>query len=152
MNVPNSAGVPSPVFFGEAATLALKTGTGAILAGKPGQWSQGHTPAAATQATTSKAAGGAGIVHVCTSISATLATIGTAQAAAAVLVLRDGATGAGTILWTKQVALPANAVWNVDLSDLNIVGTANTAMTLEFTAAGVAASFSSVSLSGYDAA
>jgi len=39
----------------------------------------------------------------------------------------------------------------VSLSNLNIVGTAATAMTLEFAAAGGASTFESVALTGYDA-
>lgn len=133
-----------------AAILGALSSAGALLVSHPGDWSINNTPAAATAATITRAAGGAGVRHVATSISATVATIGTAQAVALVLVLRDGATGAGTILWSKQVVLPVNAVWEVNISGLNIVGTAATAMTLEFVANNVAASFSSVSLTGHD--
>ncbi len=135
---------------GSAANLSATSSVNAQLAVRPGDWSINHTPAAATQATITKAAGAAGVRHVCTSISATLATIGTAQSSAIVLSLRDGTTGAGTILWSKQAVLPANALWEVNISNLNIVGTAATGMTLEFGAAGATASFSSVALTGYD--
>lgn len=64
--------------------------------------------------------------------------------------LRDGASGAGAQLWIAQVQLPANGVWSVTLNGLNIVGSPNTAMTLEFSAAGVAASLQSVSITGFD--
>lgn len=151
MNVFNASGVPVALYFGDAATLALQTSTVAPCVTSPGQWAVGHTPAAATQATITRAAVAA-TRHVCTGISGSISTGATAQAVAAILVLRDGATGAGTILWTKQVILPANAVFSVDISGLNIVGSVNTAMTLEWTAAGVAGSFESVSLSGSDAA
>jgi hypothetical protein len=117
-----------------------------------GQFNIVHTPVAATQATISQAAGGAGVRNVCTGISASLCTVGTAQAAAVQLNLRDGATGAGTILWSKTFSCGTTTQINVDLSGLNIRGTAATAMTLEFSAAGVAASFESVSLSGYTTA
>src|SRR5687767_14605001 len=143
------AGSSAPIEAGNAAALAATVSTKALLAVAPGNWSVNHTPAAATQATITKAAGAAGVRHVCTSISATLATIGTAQSSVILLNLRDGATGAGTILWSKQVALPANAVWNVDLSGLTIVGSAATAMTLEFSAANAAASFASVAMTGF---
>jgi hypothetical protein len=134
---------------GSAAVLAGTSGVGSTLVTAPGHWAIKHTPAVDTQATISKAAGAAGVRHVCTAISATLAVAATAQTSAAVLNLRDGATGAGTILWSKQVILPANGVWDVDISGLNIVGTAATAMTLEFAAAGASGSFESVSLAGY---
>lgn len=142
------SGLSAPIENGTAANLTAKVSTKSILSIRPGNWSQGHTPAAATQATTSKAAGAAGVCHVCTSISATLATIGTAQSSAIALNLRDGATGAGSILWTKQVVLNTNSVWEVNLTGLNIIGTAATAMTLEFSAANAAASFASVSMTG----
>lgn len=144
------AGLSVPQEGGTAANLAAQVSTKSALVVLPGQWSANHTPAAATQATITKAAGAAGVRHVCTSLSATLATIGTAQSTVILLNLRDGATGAGTILWSKQVVLPTNSVWEVSLSALSIVGTAATAMTLEFSAANAAASFASVAMTGYD--
>lgn len=108
-----------------------------------------HTPAAATQATASLATAGATQRWICTSISATLACAGTAQAAAAILNLRNDATGAGTIIWSKQVVLPANGLWEVNLTDLSIPGAYGKAMTLEFAGAGAAATFESVALTGY---
>ena len=140
----------SPSLMGNAANLSAKVSTGAQLMVRPGDWAQGHTPAAATQATTSKAAGAAGVCHVCTSITCVVSTVGTAQTAALVFVLRDGATGAGTILWTFQVSLPVSYTQVVTISGLNIIGTAATAMTLETVAAPAAAAFASVSMTGYD--
>ena len=115
----------------------------------PENWTVAHTPPAGTLATIAKAADPVNR-HFCTGISATLAAGTTAQAAAAILVLRDGASGAGTILWSKQVILPTNGLWEVNISGLNIPGTKNTAMTLEFTAAGAAGTFESVAMTGYD--
>jgi hypothetical protein len=109
-----------------------------------------HTPAAATQATKTIAAAGPGIRHVLRSLVATLATGATAQAVAATVVVRDGATGVGAIIWAQQVIIPANIAWTVMPTDLLLAGSPNTAMTLEFTAAGVAGSFESISGTGYD--
>lgn len=114
-----------------------------------GNWSANNVPATATQATVTKAAGGAGVKHVCNSITATIACGSTAQAPVFVY-LRDGASGVGTIIWAAAIAAPANGVGGVCISDLNIVGSANTAMTLEFSAAGVTSSQEAVTLSGYD--
>ena len=136
--------------LGTAATLRALSSAGAQLIVRPGDWSINNTPAAATAATITRAAGAAGISHVCTSIFASVFTVGTAQTAALVLNLRDGATGAGTILWSQQISLPVNSQCIIALSSLNIVGTAATAMTLEFAANNVAASFTSVALTGYD--
>jgi hypothetical protein len=115
----------------------------------PGSWSVYHAPAAATKATITKAAGGTGVRHVATMISATIACDSTAQTPLNVY-LRDGATGAGTILWAGTVAAPANGNGGVAVPLPNVAGTENTAMTLEFSAAGVTASVEAVTLCGFD--
>lgn len=117
----------------------------------PADWSVVSTPVAATQATASKAAAGANMRHFCTGIYAAITTVGTLQGPIQ-LNLRDGATGAGAILWSMSFQLPVNGIAIVQISDLNIPGSSNTAMTLEFSAAGVAASQESVTLTGYDSA
>lgn len=112
------------------------------------QFSLFHIPAAATQATISAPAGGAGVKNVCTGIAFSTSTVGTAQTVISV-ALRDGATGAGTVLWSKQFILPVNVTVSESVAIPHIQGTANTAMTVEFSAAGVAASVQSVNLQGY---
>lgn len=138
-----------------AAVLAAATSLGAGLVSDPGQWSINHTPSSATRATISRAAGGAGVRHVCTSIDAALIIPATANQPAITLNLRDGGTGAGTILWSRSFGIGAvnasDAQQEVSLSGLKIFGTANTAMTLEFSAAGVATTIESVALTGHDA-
>jgi hypothetical protein len=131
-----------------AAVEALG-GVYAMRVARQPDWGVKHTPAAATQATISKAAGAAGTKHVCTSIAATLATAGTAQTVLK-LQLRDGASGAGTIVWEQTILLAANLVWSIVLSGLNIIGSDATAMTLEFSGANVADSYASVAMTGYD--
>ncbi len=132
-----------------AANLAAQSGIGVELTAPPGMWAINSMPAANTQATASKAAV-ASTRHVATSITATFAAGATAGAAVAIN-LRDGATGAGTILWTGYLAAPANDVRVLVISGLNIPGSANTAITLEFAAAGGATTLESVTLTGYDA-
>lgn len=144
----------TPTTAASAANVAATTvPTGTVLVAQPGQWSVTHTPATNTQATMSKAAGAAGVRHVVTSITATLAAGASAIAAAAPMLvnLRDGATGAGTILWSTYINVPATAADSrtVTISGLAIFGTAATAMTLEFAAAGGANSYESVALTGY---
>jgi hypothetical protein len=137
---------------GAAAVLSAVTQSFALLVTRPGDWSVTHAPAVNTVATISKAAGGAGVRHVCTSITGAIRGGTTAPAAIqGTLTLRDGATGAGTILWSQTVVLAAavGAKDEVCVSGLNIVGSANTAMTLEFAAAGGANTFESVALTGY---
>lgn len=115
----------------------------------PVDWSVNNNPAASAQASASKAAAPF-LRHVCTSISATLSAV-VAQTLIS-LNLRDGATGAGAILWSKQVVLPAGGVWEVNLTGLAIPGSANTPMTLEFSGVPVATNVESVAMTGYDAA
>lgn len=116
----------------------------------PTDWSVFHNPAVSTQATASKAAAGANMKHVCTGISFSLSAV-VAQPLISV-ALRDGASGLGTILWQKQYILAAGAVLNVDISDLALPGTFNTAMTLEFSGAPAATNLESVEMTGYDSA
>lgn len=140
---------------GSASVLSALSSAGAGLQVRPGDWSVNHVPAAATVATITRAAGAAGVRHVCTSIDAALVIPATANQPAITLNLRDGATGAGTILWSRRfgvgAAIAGDAQQEVSLSGLNIVGSAATAMTLEFSAAGVATTLQSVAMTGYDA-
>lgn len=116
-------------------------------------WTVNSNPGANAQATASRGAlvGGR---HVCTGICASLAAGAVAPTAVQVNVnLRDGATGAGTVLWTGVISLPATAGASappIELTGLQIIGSVNTAMTLEFSAAGGANTFESVSLQGFD--
>lgn len=134
-----------------ATNLALLSGTGAGLKTGPGEWAVTHTPAAGAQATITRAAGAAGVAHVCKGISFTFSAVA-AEAGTILVNLRDGASGAGTILQSWRVgpfALNGSLVFG--LSDLNIIGSAATAMTLEFAAAGAGTNFESVALRGFDA-
>lgn len=109
-----------------------------------------HTPAANTQATISQSAGAGSLRNVCTSITATWSSDAAPSAAQVKVYLRDGATGAGTIKWSATLSLPATAGANtgVTIAPLWIVGTAATAMTLEFSAAGGANTYEDVSMTG----
>lgn len=108
------------------------------------------TPGAAAQASASFAAPTNTTQRwILTSLSATFAAGATAQAAQLFLNLRNGASGAGTIIWSKSIILPANGVWEVNLSELNIPGAYGAAMTLEFSAAGAAGTFESVAATAY---
>lgn len=116
-------------------------------------WTASHAPAANTQAVASRAAGGAGVRHVCTAISITVTGGAVAPAAGVVTInLRDGATGAGTILdtWNVGVEAVAGKCVPINLSGLYVPGSAATAMTLESSAAPGANVQVSCSLFGYD--
>lgn len=97
--------------------------------------------------TISKAAA-AGQCHVATAVSISIAAGATAQTP--ILVeLRDGATGAGTVVAQWALAAVAGTSQVVTIQGLAIKGTANTAMTLEFSAATEATVIGTVTLIGY---
>ncbi len=133
-----------------AANLAAQSGAGGLIAKGPGEWAIQHQPAADSQPTITRAAGGAGVRHVCTGLACSVA--GAGAVAGFNVRLRDGATGAGTILWSTRLfngtALPLT---HVEATGLNIPGTANTAMTFEFDVATSGGGLGVVSMQGYDA-
>lgn len=110
--------------------------------------------AAAGTPSASKAAGAAGVRHFATQVEISLSCTGTAQPSIQVN-LRDGATGAGTILKSWTISAPTNASTG---SAVNVVipfavpipGSPATAMTLEFAAATAAATIACVNLQGFD--
>jgi hypothetical protein len=112
-------------------------------------WSVTNTPAVATQATASQAAGAGTVKHVATSITICVAANGTAQVPL-LFHLRDGATGAGTILRTWAFSAPVTTSQCENIVGINYIGTAATAMTIESAAAPVAAAQATVSMAGYD--
>lgn len=115
-----------------------------------------HNPAAATQATITQAAEATPTQPptpqtrsevVVQNITVSIGAAGTAQTPIQAH-LRDGTTGAGTIVWSGTLAAPANSSAMIEKSNLNIVCKSGNA-TLEFEGAGVAASEQSVAMSGY---
>lgn len=125
-----------------------------VIAGRESTtWSVVHTPSANTMATAAKAAGAAGVKHVCTGYSWSLSSGGGAPTPELITIaIRDGATGAGTIIWQETVSLPAVAGSNArgGMTGLYIPGTAATAMTIETDSAPGANVVASVSIMGED--
>lgn len=125
-------------------------GDGAVITTTPGSWALESSPGVGSRANLTKAAV-AGQHHVCTAISFGIHTVAAPVATSVEVVLRDGATGAGTVLQTWVIRVPATADLNVithSITGLNIVGSVNTAMTLEFNVA-LANTQQAVNLSGY---
>jgi hypothetical protein len=136
-----------------AANLIAQLGLGAALVAPPGEWDTApSTPAIGAQATTSRAAGAAGVRHIARRVSFGFSSQALLVAVTSVTFnLRDGATGAGTILKSWTFALPAAIIQPFAISfEVNSPGTAATAMTLE-TLAAVAGLQVFTNLSGYDA-
>jgi hypothetical protein len=116
-------------------------------------WVVCSAPAAAAQATASRAAAAAGIKHVAHRAFGSISTIAATAQTPLNVNLRDGATGAGTIVgcWSLAALGTTFAAFDTGgLSSLGIVGTAATAMTLETTGATVANALGTTTLIGYD--
>lgn len=120
-------------------------------------WSVVHNPAAATQATVTRAAKAAPTSPpnssfspsiVVKSISVSIAANASAQTPIHAY-LRDGTTGAGTIVWSGILGAAVNGFASIVASDLDIQIRSGNA-TLEFEGAGVAGSVQSVSMTGRD--
>lgn len=137
--------------FPVSTTLTGRNSVGAALIEKGARWSVIHNPAASSQATASIAAE-ASTRHVVDCIAFSAVSTSAPVATALTINVRDGATGAGTIIWTYQVVALAATGQNVtphSICGLNLVGTTNTAMTLEFSAL-LTNLIESVSISGYN--
>jgi hypothetical protein len=118
-------------------------------------WSATNVGAIAGQATATRLASPTLAIgesrHVCTSVSATLvAGVTLAAPVFAQLNLINGPTGGGNILASWLLAVPGTPGFCTILSvdSLEIIGSPNTAMTLEFDA-GDALSQQSVTLTGH---
>jgi hypothetical protein len=114
-------------------------------------WVAIHAPVANTQATATKAAAGLGKRNVVTGLTIVLAAGATAPTAVNVTVnLIDGASAGTAYLWRATMSLPATAgaMNGIVREPIWIKGSPNTAMTLEFSAAGGANTIESVSMEG----
>jgi hypothetical protein len=132
-----------------STTLTGRNSLGAGLVEKGSRWTVVSNPAAGTQATASIALE-AGVKHIVDCVSFSASSIVAPALTSLVINVRDGATGAGTIIWTWQVAISATTGQNVaphSICGLNLVGSSGVAMTAEFSAA-LANLSESVSISG----
>jgi len=145
------------VFFAAILIALFAVGTTTVHAQRTTLWDTANrqqtrsNPAAGSQATAAAAAI-ANVRHVADCVNFSGGST-TAPALTALTVnLRDGASGAGTVIWSQQVVVSNATGQNVPpfgVCGLNLPGTANTAMTLEFSAA-LANLVESVALTYYD--
>lgn len=122
--------------FPASSTTTARNSIGAQIAEKGSRWTVVSNPAASSQASASLAAE-ASVRHVADCITFSAGATTAPALTALTVTLRDGAAGAGTVLWTHQVVIPASTGQSVaphSVCGLNLVGTTNTAMTLEFSA------------------
>ena len=141
--------------FPVSTTLTARNLAGTMFESGPSHWTVVSVPAAGSQGSASIAAEAA-VRHVADCISWSADSSGGAvTAAAGTLVIRDGATGAGTIIWelaTAHLVAAAAGVQTIapgNICGLRLVGTTNTAMTAEFNA-GVTNEVQAVTLLGYN--
>jgi hypothetical protein len=119
--------------------------TGALLNRKGGDWSVVDFPATNAIATATKAAGGASVRHILTGFCFTLSG---AAAAATALVRCDVLDGA-TPIFSGVLSAVANETAKIEFEELSLVGSLNTAMVIQFSAAGGAGTQEAVSMFGY---
>ncbi len=146
----SSGGAPSTLAAASAPAMAALDSSAALLVSHPGQWSLSDVPAAATAAVVSSP-GLPGVRQVCTSVTFTLLNDATPQTAPVTVVLRDGASGVGAILWAASLKGDANANGVIAISNLAIVGSFGADMTLETLTAPDANHFATVAMTGFSA-
>jgi hypothetical protein len=135
-----------------AVNLGAQSGLGAALVAPPGEWSLFSNPAANMQATATRAAS-AGVRHIARMVCADILAQAAPAAIQVYVQLRDSTTGAGAVLFNRQLALQAvaGAADHAQPAPLALPGTLGNAMTWEFVGAGGANVFETISASGFDA-
>lgn len=134
-----------------ATTLTARNDIGAPVTEKTGRWSVTSNPAGGTVASASIALE-AGVKHVVDTVCFSAGSTAAPAATSLQVNIRDGATGAGTVIGVFEVDVPAAAGQNVAptcVSNLNLVGTAGTAMTAEFNS-GLASLKESIFITGHN--
>jgi hypothetical protein len=101
-----------------------------------GKWYAVNVPAANTAAVAVQAAAPASNdVNRCQTLTVTVAGDGTHATGILEAVLRDGATGVGTIIWAGLLAAGATGADHIQLTGLDLRSSVGNALTLEFTSA-----------------
>lgn len=142
---------PSLANYPTSQTATARAIVGGGIVEKSGHWGNFSQPAVSLQASIAWAAEAA-TRHVADCVSFSGGSTTAPVLTQLTVNLRDGATGAGTVLQTWIVIIPAATGQNVvpfSVCGLNLVGTTNTAMTLEFSAL-LTNLFEAVSLTGYN--
>lgn len=147
----STGNAPLRIHVGDGPNVSAASSSNSLMVQPPGEWSLTHAPAADTVATVTRGAPGAGAYNVIKSITADLTAVA-AITAPLTLVVRDGASGVGAIIWSRRLTAPAGETKSVEMDGLNIVGSEDTALTVEFTAAPGATNFETISVTGITAA
>lgn len=151
---PGGAGAVSSAKSQSSTNAALSNVAGSTLPGvgvetAPATWTVPVQAASASQCSASIAAS-PGFQHCAVGVQ--MCTVATAAETQLFINLRDGASGAGTVKWNAIIAGTAGTSQCVihEFSGGVICGTANTAMTLELSAATPATDGCASTLRGYD--
>jgi len=137
--------------FPTAVTLTSRNAVGAAVMEHSSRWSVVSAPAVSNQATASIAAEGS-VRHVVDCVAFSAASTTAPALTALTINIRDGATGAGTVIWSYALAAANATGQNIppySICGLNLVGTTNTAMTAEFSIL-LANLVESISISGWN--
>jgi hypothetical protein len=127
----------------DADNMAATSQSRAMLGTRPGEWAVNDSDGGGGTPSATKAAGGAGVRHVITGVTGSMC--GTAATGNIVCSVKDG----GTTVWARKLRLIANGQSGFEVTGLNIIGTANTAVVVSFDGAPGAAVVSSVNATGY---
>lgn len=131
------------------ASFDLRGRLRVIPAGEESSITAVHEPAANTKATILVAAGGAGVKHVVTGLSASLGSDGAVTVARLKVNLIEDAAGTPVIKWAGNLSVIATAGGSaqyVTPAGFCVHLTANKSVTWEFTAAGGANTYEAVSM------
>ena len=135
-----------------AVNLTAFPSLGVLLAEKGSRWTIAASQAAGAISSASRPAGGPGVRHVVDCITFSAASSTAPLPSVVYLSIRDGASGTGGYLWMYVLAIPGTVGQSIPphtACGLNLIGSANTAITAEFNA-GVINVYESVSMTGYD--
>lgn len=130
------------------AALALWAGA-ANAAG--GAWALNSYPSATVSASITQGVSGnmatTGLVNRLRALTVSVAASGSVQAPLKVVV-RDGASATGSIIWSATLAAAANSVASIVLNNLDLRSSIGSSLTVEFTAGGSTNVQQAVSASG----
>lgn len=137
-----------------ATNLTTSPNVGELTYEKGARWTVASNSGAGSLGSASKAAGAAGVRHVVDCISFSASVAGSAPTATTLRFdIRDGASGAGTVIWSFAIEIPATTTFQSviphSVCGLNFIGSAATAMTAEYSTS-IANVSEAANISGYD--
>lgn len=112
------------------------------------EWTILANPVVATRAVGSIVAAGAGISRVLDGLYVSVAAV--AAQVFLQLVVRNGAAGVGAIIFEHTVKVVTASTGNISISGLGLIGSANTAMAIEFLTAPAATNWQRIVGVGYN--